>query len=604
MQSKNRKYSYKSVQTLPKLGAIQTEWNLVGDYYKGTNDPKIERDIAITERAYQSFAKKYKNGVFVKNASSLLRALTEYEALSSLPSSRPGRYFWFRVTKNASDSEAIKKLSLIDSRLTKASNLVLFFELAIGKIPTKTQRQYLTDAKLAHFKYYLKNVFDDAKHTLSEPEEKILSLKSEVSHGLWVAGTDNILNRRVISYKGKSVPLASSMDMLETLPSAEKPKLWAAITDGLASLAEVAENELNAIVQNKKISDELRHYTAPYEATIRAYENEEKAVLALVDAISTKGFALSKKYYALKAKHKGVASFPYANRNDAIGTDINVPFKEAVEICRDTFYGLDTVYGKIFDDMLTTGKIDVYPKEGKSGGAFCAGSVNVPTYVMLNQVDSQRSMTTLAHEMGHAIHTERSKTQSPMYQGYSTTTAETASTLFEGLVQERFIETLDDSEKLGMLDRKIGESIATICRQVAFFNFERELHETIRLEGAMTWKEMAALLKKHLESYLGKAVEVTEADGLSFVFIGHFRNFFYVYSYAYGELMSNLMSQKLRADSSYIKKIDTFLTSGGNNTVENIFGSIGINARTTETFLESLRTLEADIATFGKLIKK
>jgi oligoendopeptidase F len=605
MSKKKPAFVYKSVNGLPKLRARKHEWDLRNHYYKSESDPRIEKDLKITEAAYKAFAKKYRGKNFIASSGALKKALTDYEALAGMAeASRPSRYFWFREALNASDSVAQKHSNLIASRLAKVGNEVIFFELEIGKIPLALQKKYLKDPKLAHFKYYLSRVFLEAKHLLSEPEEKILNLKGNVSHGLWVSGTENILNRRTVSFKGETIPLPSAVDRIDTVPSKDKPKLWRLITEEFGKLAEVAENEMNAIVTNKKINDELRGYEHPYSATIEHYENDEKAVLALVKAISTKGFALSKRYYELKAKFKGVKSFPYANRNDMIGTDIHVPYATAVDVCRDTFYGLDQKYGAIFDAMLTNGQIDVFPKKGRAGGAFCAGGVNVPTYVFLNQVDNQRSFTTLAHEMGHAIHTERSKTQTPIYEDYSTTTAETASTLFEGIAQQKFIDSLPSSEKAAMLDRKIGETIATIQRQIAFFNFEHELHMTIRKEGAMTWKEIAAMMQKHLQSYLGPSVEVTPEDGLMFVYITHIRNFFYVYSYAYGELVSSMIARKLQSDPSYIEKVDKFLTAGGSDTVENIFKSIGIDTTKPETFLESLKSLEADIKELEQLTAK
>ena len=115
--------------------------------------------------------------------------------------------------------------------------------------------------------------------------------------------------------------------------------------------------------------------------------------------------------------------------------------------------------------------------------------------------------------------------------------------------------------------------------------------------------KLAKKMQKHLTSYLGPAVEVTERDGLSYVYVGHFRYGFYVYSYTYGILMSSLMSRNLQADPTYIANIDTFLTSGGTDNVENLFKQIGIGAHKTETFLEGLKSHEADIKLFEKLTK-
>lgn len=598
-------FNYTPTVSLPKLGKVKDSWDLKTHYYTSEKDPQIEKDIQKTERAYKAFAKKYRGKDFTSSAAKLLKALKDYDKLTEMPESRkPAYYFSFRTVLNAHDSVAQKQLNLIDNRLTKAGNEVLFFGLKIGKIEKKLQKLYLKDVSLKLYHYDLEQTFKNAKHLLSEPEERILNLKSDVSRGMWIAGTDKILSKRNVVYKGDTIPLNAAIDRINTLPAKERPKLWKLCTDQFRDLAEVAENEINAVVTNKKINDELRGYKTPYEATIAGYENDEKSVLALVEAISTKGFALSRKYYKLKAKYEGVKTIPYANRNDDIGRDVPISYQDAVTICRDTFHGMDEKYGVIFDRMLENGQIDVYPKEGKTGGAFCAHSINVPTFVMLNQVDGTRSFTTLAHEMGHAIHSERSKTQPALYENYSTTTAETASTLFEGIAQQKLIDALPAKQKLNMLNQRISDAIATICRQIAFFNFEKELHETIRTEGAMTWQEMAKLLQKHMKAYMGPAIEVTEEDGLSFVYVGHFRNFFYVYTYAYGELISNLMTQKYHEDAEYVKKIDAFLTAGGSDTVENIFKSIDINANKVETFLESLKSLEQDIKEFEKLTKK
>lgn len=597
-------FKYHTQTQLPKLGKIKDTWDLTNLYYTSEKDPQIEKDLVMAERAYAAFAKKYRNKDFTSTAKKLRAALDESTALGEMPAARtPAYYFSFRTVLDAHDTVAQKQLSLIDNRLTKAGNQILFFGLALAKIPKTLQKQYLKDQTLAVYHYDLEQTFKNAKHLLTEPEEKILNLKSDVSRGMWINGTDKILSKRSVVYKGETIPLNAAIDRVNTVSTKERPKLWKLCTDQFRDLAEIAENEINAVVTNKKINDELRGYKTPYEATIAGYENNEKSVLALVEAISTKGFALSRKYYKLKAKQVGVKTLPYANRSDDVGKGISLSYEDAVTICRETFYEMDEQYGAIFDTMLENGQIDVYPKPGKSGGAFCAHATNIPTFVMLNQVDSTRSFTTLAHEMGHAIHSERSKIQPSIYDDYSTTTAETASTLFEGIAQQKLIDALPASQKLNMLNQRIGEAIATICRQIAFFNFEKELHETIRTEGAMTWQEMAKLFQKHVQAYMGPAVEVTEEDGLSFVYVGHFRNFFYVYTYAYGELMSNIMTQKYNENPDFVEKIDKFLCAGGSDTVENIFKSIGINANKTETFLESLKTLEQDIKEFEKLTK-
>jgi oligoendopeptidase F len=292
---------------------------------------------------------------------------------------------------------------------------------------------------------------------------------------------------------------------------------------------------------------------------------------------------------------------PYEHKYESIAEAPHMSFETAVTICRDAFYGLNTLYGTLFDDMLKNGQLDVYPKPGKRGGAFMSSGVNQPTLVFLNHTNTFKSLETLAHEMGHAMHTLRSKTQPVLYEDYSTTTAETASTFFENLVFEALIREATPAQKKVLLHDKITRDIATIQRQIAFFNFELELHERVRAHGAVTKEELREMMQRHLSSYLGKHVLVRKEDGYSFVYVSHFRYGFYVYTYTYGLLMSSLMHLRLKEDPGYAREIDTFLTSGGKAPVEEIFKSIGIDPSRVETFNEALKLHKNDIAEFKKL---
>ncbi len=597
-------FKYTPTAVLPTI-AIKTEWDLKKHYYQSETDPQIEADIKAIEAAYTAFAKKFAGKDFTSTPEKLAAALKAEDALMAIPASKPILYFWYRQTLDASDQKAEQQINLISDRLTKIGNQTIFFSLAIGKIPKATQKLYLKDPTLEPYRYLLTQIFETAKHNLTEAEEKIMSLKSTPARSLWVNGTDKILNKRSITYKKKSMPLNEAIEKVSAIDVAERPKLWAVVRDELKSLSEIAENEMNAIVIDKKINDELRGYTKPYQATVQSYENDLTAVEALVESISTKGFALSRKFYELKAKAHGVSSLPYASKYDPLGAEIHIPYAEATDICRDVFYGVKNEYGEFFDEMLKGGNIDVYPRKNRSGGAFMSSDTNIPIFVFLNQVDTFKSLETLAHEMGHALHSHRSKAAQPArYQDYSTTTAETASTLFENLVFDSVYRQSDDATRFTLMHDRLTRDISTIQRQIAFFNFEREMHMLIRTQGAASKEELAALLVKQLKAHLGKGIDVADDDGYSFVYIGHFRAMFYVYSYAYGLLMSSLMSQNYIADNSYATQIDKFLTSGGNNTVENIFKSIGIDAHKLETFETSLASLEKNVNEFGRLLKK
>lgn len=587
-----------------KLKRIKTVWDLKNLYYQSGKDSRIEADLKKSEKAYANFAKKWAGVDFSSNSDKLLKALIEYEKLAGLAAlSRPGRYFSFRKCLDVNDAEADRQLALMSDRLRKASDKILFFSLRLGRLPKPVQKSLLQDSGFAHFKYFLSQIFESAKHDLTEPEEKIIRLKSRQASGMWYEAVEKIISNRQVTWNKTELALPEALETLEVVAVKDKPKLWALIIKEMRQIGEVAEHEMNAIVSDEVGEKELRGYQKPYSATVLSYEDSEKAVENLVKAVSTRGFKLSREFYRLKAKYHKVKALPYPLKYQPIGPDLKLPFEEAVQICREVFYGLKKEYGEIFDRMLVNGQIDVFPRAGKRGGAFMSAEIGQPTHVFLNHLANFKSLETLAHEMGHAIHGERSKVNSPLYESFSTTTAETASTLFENLIFDVVYEKANEHDRVILLHDKITRDIATIERQIAFFNCELEMHTSIKKAGFLQNQELAKIMENSLKSYLGPAVEVTQDDGYSYVYIPHLRYGFYVYTYAFGILMSTIMANRYKEDKSYIEQIDRFLSAGGSDTVANIFKSIGIDTTKEDTFIRALDNHAADIARFKKLIK-
>lgn len=596
-----KSFNYIPTTVLPKI-SIQENWDLKNQYYTGDNDPQIEIDIKAAETAYLAFAKKWRSKPFTSDIKTLAAVLKDSEKMAGNPAfSRPMRYYHLRTALNTGDLAAEKQISLISRRLRKAADATLFFALELGKVDKKSQAKFLKEPTLKPYKYYLERLFAGASHHLSEAEEKIISLKSRQAYGRWTDMTEKIVAQRHITWKGKSVALPEAIEMINLQNFADKEKLWQKIVVELKQISEVAEHEFNAIITDVRTEDELRGYKNPYSATAFSYQDSEESLQNLVNAVSSEGFKLSRDFYKLKAKLHGVEKFTYSQRNESAGGELSISFTKAVEICRDVFYKTHQDYGQIFDEMLQNGQIDVWPKAGKTGGAFMSAQTGHPINVMLNHVTDFKSLETLAHEMGHAVHAARSATNSPFYDGHSIITAETASTLFENLVFDAVYEQVDAHTKTVLLHDRIMRDISTIQRQIAFFNAELEIHETIHKEGGMSSEELATCMQKHMASYLGSAVTVTKDDGYSYVYVSHLRYGFYVYSYAYGLMMSSLMAAHYKADNNYISKIDAFLCAGETKLVKDIYRDIGIDTTKPDTFTNALARMKADINEWKKL---
>ncbi len=223
---------------------------------------------------------------------------------------------------------------------------------------------------------------------------------------------------------------------------------------------------------------------------------------------------------------------------------------------------------------------------------------------MLNHANDIRSLETLAHEMGHAIHTELSKPQPVHYRDYTIAVAEVASTFFEQVLFDDLEQELTPKEQIIFLHNKVLGDIVTIFRQITCFNFEKELHAEIRKVGAISKEEMANLMVKHMKAYLGPAVDVSQDDGYVYVGWPHIRYFFYTYTYAYGQLISKVLFEKWKEDKSYAKKIEQFLRAGGSMSPKDIFKSIGIDTTDPKFFISGLKSIEKDIEKLEKLSKQ
>ncbi|KND47573.1 MAG: oligoendopeptidase F, partial [Parcubacteria bacterium C7867-006] len=501
------------------------------------------------------------------------------------------------------DEVANAALTRLDNRLTALSNRLVFFDVLLSKIPTNKQKAFLKDKTLKHYHYFLKKTFDSAKYVLSEKEEQMTSLLSQTSYSMWVDGQEKLLSSQVVDFKGEKMPIQKAISLVSELPKEDRDVLSKKISEVLKSVSHFAEAEINAVYNFKKVMDERRGFKNPYSSTVLSYENNEKSVMLLVDLI-TKNFKIAHRFYRLHAKLLKQKKLSVSDRGVKIGEiKKKFDFDTSVSIVGDIFSKVGGQYREIFDKLLSNGQVDVYPKKGKSGGAYCASGYDTPTFVLLNHVDELRSLETLAHEMGHAIHSELSKRQPMIYQSYSTSTAEVASTFFEQVVMDKIEDHLSKDEKIVLLHNRIMGDIATIFRQIACFNFELELHQRIRVEGQLPKNEIAKLLQKHLASYLGDAFDVTEDDGYYFVNWSHIRRFFYVYSYAYGQLVSRALFENWKKDNSYADKIEQFLSMGGSMSPEDIFKKVGINVNNPEFFESGLKSIEKDIEKLEKLTK-
>lgn len=575
---------------------IKTSWDF-SNIYKGITDPKLEIDVKTIENAYSTFAKKYaSNENFIKNSKDLKVALDDWLAL--IEKTGVFKPIWYLHLVRDIDTTNNKALAIYNSfeeRLIKASNQVIFFNLRLAKIDKDLQKKYLEDATLAFYRTFLNEIFENAKYNLTELEEKLISIKSAPSYSMWVDAQKKLLTRQTVKHKGKLIPITEAQAIKADLPLKERRALHIEIISKYKEISFLAEAELNAIITNKRTTDELRGLTKPYEATVRSYQNSIESVESLVGAVS-KRFKDAQKFFKLKSKVLGLPKLTLAE----IGTSMAKSAKkytldEGVEIIYDAFYKVKPDYADLFMNFLKEGRFDIFPKKGKRNGAYCSSGNGVPTYILLNHVDDANSISTMAHEMGHAIHFELSKSQPAIYTDFSISIAEVASTFFENILFDYQYEKASEKEKLSMLLEKIQDDVFTTHAQISYFRFENDLHNEIKTKGMISAEDIAKLLVKNRKEFLGNTFEYHPDDGYAFVAVPHFRYFFYVYAYAYGQLIANSLYAEYKKNPAFLEKIEYFLKAGSSKKPDDVFKDIGIDVTKPEFFEKGLEEIAQKI---------
>lgn len=570
-------------------------------FYSGIADPAIEHDVKRIENLHRKFAESYADGRYLADDRLLLAALRDWNRLIREGTWKPVLYFGYRRSLNLVDKEAAANENRLINRLTAAANQTIFFPNSLARLPASKQRRLLGERKFSPFFYFLKKLFARGRHTLSDSEERILNLKILPAYHLWLAATERQIGSKTLRWRGREWTLAEVSGQLPFLPTAVRRSLGRRLMRVLKDNADCAENEINAVFIDKKINDELRGFASPPAATIFDYQNDQTVVQNLLNAV-TKNFSISREFYEVKARLLGERRLTYHDRQARVRRiKKKFSFAEGLAILRRAFGAVSPVFAEITHRLAVNGQIDVYPRKGKMPGAYCAGGIATPTMVFLNYTGTIDDVLTFAHEMGHAIHTEFSKKQIPLYEDYSFTSAEIMSTLFENFVFDALTAELTTKEKLIILHDRLQDKISTIFRQIACFNFELELHSLVRESGFVPKEKIAALLNKHMKSYLGPAVDLTEDDGYFFVFWPHLRRYFYVYSYAYGELVSSFLYQRYRSTGD-LSSIEKILSAGGCDSVENILTAAGVPVREPDFFSDAIEIIRQDLEKLKKLM--
>ena len=592
---------------------IKKEWNF-GLLYRNADKKALAEELEEIKRRNLDFSAKWKaRNDYLEDPAMLEQALDEYEVIAATigASGKPGYYYWLKYQLDQQNTEIKAELSKIDDLGTLIENELEFFIQGISRIPADKQEIFLNFPGLFKYKHLLQSLFAAAKYLLTEPEEKILNLTGKTAQGNWVDMISDFLSReerKVLQENGdeKEISFSQILESTDNINKKVRDSAAVALNDIFSKYVPAAEYELNSVLHNKKVSDELRGFTRPDASRHLSDDIETEVVDSLIEAVTSR-FDISQRFYKLKARLLGVEKLQYHERNVDYGSsDGKYDFDRSAELVSKVFNGLDAEFGNIFTDFLKEGKIDVSPKKGKDSGAFCVHmEKELPVFVMLNHTGRLNDVITLAHEMGHAINFELlKKEQNALNCGSYTCTAEVASTFMEDFVLDEIEKGVDDARRLEILMERLNGDISSIQRQVACYNFEKDLHTTYRSEGFLPLKKIGELFLKNMGAYMGEAVELSPGAENWWVYWSHIRSYFYVYSYASGVMISKSLKNMVGDDLGFVQKVKKFLSMGTSVSPRESFDELGIDIADKGFWMKGLEELDSMVTEAEELAKK
>lgn len=475
-----------------------------------------------------------------------------------------------------------------------------FIVPGILAVPDEKLEAFLKESEgLRFYRRFLDEIRRMKPHVLSAGEEQILAMAGEMAQA--PETIFSMLNNADIKFpyikdeKGNEVELTKGRYI--QLMESDDRRVRKDAFEGMYSTYSRQKNTLaallNANVKANMFSARVRKYGSAREESLFAdnvpvevYDNLIKAIHDNVDLMH-RYVKLRKNVMGLDELHMYDLYVPMIKE-----VKMEIPFREAKEIVKEGLQVLGENYGKDLEKGLESGWIDVYENEGKRSGAYSWGCYDSHPYVLLNHTDTLNYMFTLAHEMGHALHSYYSDGNQPyIYAQYKIFVAEVASTLNESLVMNHLLKTVNDKKKkIYLLNYFMEQFRTTVYRQTMFAEFEKIIHEKADAGEALTSELLCSIYRELNIKYYGPDMVVDDYIDMEWARIPHFYTSFYVYKYATGFSAAVSISQQiLKEGQPAVDRYLKFLKSGGSDYPIELLKIANVDMSTTEPVNNALK---------------
>ena len=583
------------------------DWNLNSLY---ENSEQIETDISnlyeYLERI-KSYRGKLNNSVDeVFNCyKTLEKALEIHEKLYG--------YAMLKYNQDMSNQESIKLYKRMESITTDFSEAESFVSPELSKISDERLEEYLQDDRMKEYEKSIRDIIKEKKHILSEDIEEVLAKYSEVfsaSENIYDLFTDTEFEfPEIYDDEGNKLEMNTALFSQYLMSKSENIRKQA-----FESMYSLYKKHINTItelyltrVKTRTISSKIRNYESSLDAATNNDDSNVQVYNTLVKEVN-KNLYLNHEYLKLKAKllnkEKVNMYDVYVNTLDVENKSIE--YKDAQNTVLDAL----SVMGEDYIEMLKTafrdGWIDVYKKDNKRSGAYSMGIHTVHPFVLLNYINSSRDVSTIAHELGHSMHSYySSKNQNIINANYTIMVAEVASTVNEIILANYLINKEEDKmKKAALINEQLDMIRATLIRQTMFAEFEEIVHSKVEAGESLSSDNLNDIYYDIVKKYFGDITNVNEEIKYEWARIPHFYSCFYVYKYATGITSAIVIASKILAgEEGYVERYKNMLSKGGSIDSLSLLRLVDVDLEKEETYEEAFRYFERNLRNLEELLK-
>ena len=508
-------------------------------------------------------------------------------------------YAHMRSHEDTSNPEMQSLVNKIDPYSAEFSSYTAYFVPEILSLKEGTIENFINEDKdLKQYKIYFEMILNEKPHILSKEVESVLASVSDclgAPESIYSMLTNSDMTfGEIVDESGRKVELTEG-NYISFIKSKDR-KVREAAFKLLFGTYKKYENtlatSLTSSIKNFVFESKTRKYNSSLEASLKpnnipveVYYNALKTVDENMDALH-RYVRIKKKLLNLEEIHMYDLYVPVIECKKE-----HLEYKDAISLVEEGLKPLGKEYLDIFNEGINEGWIDVYENKGKRSGAYSWGSYDTMPYVLLNYNYELNDASTLAHEMGHSIHSYYTrKTQPYIYGDYSLFCAEVASTTNEILLIHHLIEKeTDKNKKLYLINQELEQIRTTVFRQLMFAEFELKTHEAIENGESLTSEVLCKMWKDINIKYFGEDMNVDEEISIEWASIPHFYSDFYVYQYATGyAAASSFANSILSKGEEAVEKYKGFLKAGGSMYPIDTLKMAGVDMTTSKPLKDTL----------------